>query len=94
MNIVPTSRIACSEVRELSGAYVDDELFAGAGQQVHRHLNSCNACKALVGETVRLKHAVQGAVRRDRVPVRVVTEIKRLIRAHSVANPVERGYHL
>jgi len=71
--------IACSEVTELSDAFIDGELLVDVQAQIMRHLRGCDGCAAFVECKHRLKRLVRASVRSLTVPAslrfRVLTEI-------------------
>jgi anti-sigma factor RsiW len=52
---------ACSEVLDLSDAFIDGELFPEARAWVLGHLLQCAKCAALIETRVRLKRRVHNS---------------------------------
>jgi len=71
--------IGCSEVTELSDAFIDGELLVDVQAQIMRHLRGCDGCATFVECKRRLKRLVRASVRSQTVPAslrfRVVAEI-------------------
>jgi hypothetical protein len=80
MKVISISRFACSEVRELAGAYIDNELFVEANLHVLRHTQNCRDCREWIAGTARLKSAVQGAVRRLETPAHFGRGLRNVLR--------------
>ena len=71
--------IGCSEVTELSDAFIDGELLVDVQAQIMRHLRGCDGCAAFVECKRQLKRLVHASVRNVTAPAssrfRVLTEI-------------------
>jgi anti-sigma factor (TIGR02949 family) len=75
------SAMDCTHIRSLVSPYIDGELAAEKAAEVERHLESCEACRALVEDERRVSAAVRHHGERFRAPAhlkaRVLSEVGR-----------------
>jgi Putative zinc-finger len=69
---------ACSELLELSDAFIDDELFPEARAWVLDHLRDCGDCSELVEKKAGLKRLVRTSVRQLTAPA----SLRQTLRVH------------
>ena len=69
---------ACSELLELSDAFIDDELFPQARAWAVYHLRNCDYCARLVEKKAGLKRLVRTSVRQLTAPA----SLTQTVRAH------------
>jgi len=71
----------CTHIRSLVSPYIDGELAAEKAAEVERHLESCEACRALIEGERRVSVAVRHHGERFRAPAhlkaRVLSEVER-----------------
>lgn len=80
MNVINFNEKICEKIREYFDAYVDNELLVETDLQVLQHLESCDRCKRVLDERIRLKRAVQRVVEQQQVPDTLVTSVQNAIR--------------
>ena len=75
------SAMDCTHIRSLVSPYIDGELAAEKAAEVERHLEGCEACRALVEGERRVSVAVRHHGERFRAPAhlkaRVLSEVER-----------------
>lgn len=71
--------IACSEVLELSDAFIDEELLVEVQAKILRHLRQCEDCAAFIEKTLELKRLVRTCVKTLDMPTTLHQRVRRKI---------------
>jgi len=73
----------CSEVLDLSDAFIDDELFPEAQAWILHHLRTCGECAGLVEKRIGLKRLVRTSVRKLTAPASLRHSVRVCIGAYT-----------
>jgi predicted anti-sigma-YlaC factor YlaD len=82
MKVISISQFACRDVRELSDAYLDDELLAETSLYVLRHLVWCKSCGRVFQRKSGLKNRLRSSVKTTRVPPGLAMEVQTIWRTY------------
>jgi hypothetical protein len=75
---ISEAMFACSELLELSDAFIDDELFPEARAWVLHYLRDCGGCSRFVEKEAGLKRLVRTSVRQLTAPA----SLRETVRVH------------
>jgi hypothetical protein len=80
MNVIRFAQSECKTIKSYMDSYLNDELLVETNHEVLKHLASCKDCAVELEGRLRLKNALQTAVRKDVAPIGLQQRIQRDIR--------------
>jgi hypothetical protein len=80
MNVIRFESGECKKIRSFLDSYINDELLVETNHEVLKHLETCKACATELDSLMRVKGALQTAVRQEVAPIGLQHRIQREIR--------------
>lgn len=80
MNIIRFEPGECKKIGAYLDSYLNDELLVETNHEVLKHLETCKSCATELDSRLRLKSALQTAVRKEVAPIGLQHRIQREIR--------------
>jgi hypothetical protein len=85
MKVIAINGFSCGELRQLSDAYIDNELLIETNLQILRHTGDCNACQTYIDQKLELRDRVRVVVKGQAAPGKLVRNLKAFLRSHGAA---------
>jgi hypothetical protein len=89
MNVIRFESGECKKIRPFLDSYINDELLVETNHEVLKHLETCKACATELDSLMRVRRALQTAVRQDVAPIGLQHRIQREIRKQQPNPPYQ-----